>query len=270
MLANDRLVILGAGNMGQALLRGVLSAELFGKEHVLAVERLAERQQEVERMGVAVTTDLAEAASFGTVFVLAVKPKDLPNLLRDLAPLVRADQLFISIAAGVSLSTLQSHLPGAVFRVMPNTPALIGAGISAIACGERVSEADRQKVATLLGALGEWVFVSEDLIDGVTGLSGSGPAYVFLFIEALTDGGVAAGLPREVARKLAVQTVLGAARLVEQTGQHPAVLKDQVTSPGGTTIAGLRVLAERGFHSAVMEAVLSATARSKELAKGEG
>ena len=119
----------------------------------MAVERLAERQQEVERMGVAVTTDLAEAASFGTVFVLAVKPKDLPNLLRDLAPLVRADQLFISIAAGVSLSTLQSHLPGAVVRVMPNTPALIGAGISAIAW-ERVSEADRQKVATLLGALG--------------------------------------------------------------------------------------------------------------------
>ncbi|MCK9222290.1 MAG: pyrroline-5-carboxylate reductase [Limnochordia bacterium] len=270
MLEGERLVVFGAGNMGKALLSGVLSAKLFPEEQILVVEKLEAKRAEVAQLGIQTTTDLAFACSFGTILVLAVKPKDIPDLLGELAPLVKEEQLVISIAAGISIQMLKSCLPAALVRVMPNTPALIGQGISAIAPEQSVTKEEQRKVAKLLGALGECVFVSEDLIDAVTGLSGSGPAYVFLLIEALIEGGVAAGLSRDVARRLTLQTVIGSARLLEETGQHPGVLKDQVTSPAGTTAAGLRILEERGFRSALIEAVLSATARSKELARGDG
>jgi pyrroline-5-carboxylate reductase len=202
------------------------------------------------------------------VVVLAVKPQSMCQVFAELRPSINPVHLVVSVAAGITIGSIVRGLGPSirVIRVMPNTPALVGEGASAYALGPGVSTEDGAVVRAFLGSVGQTVCVAEPLLDAVTGLSGSGPAFVYLVIEALADGGVKAGLPRDVATLLAAQTVLGAAKMVRETGQHPGVLKDQVASPGGTTIAGLLALERAGVRGALMDAVEAAARRSAELA----
>ncbi len=210
-----------------------------------------------------------ELAAWADVIVLAVKPQVIDSVLKEIAPVVTAKKMVISIAAGVPIARIEEGLGGPVpvVRVMPNTPALIGEGISALSFNGRVKEAGKKLALKLLGVAGETVAVPENLMDAVTGLSGSGPAYIFILLEALSDAGVRQGLPRETSNRLALWTVRGAAGLALQSGRRPGELKDMVTSPGGTTIAGLHALEKGGFRAALYNAVAAATKRSIELGK---
>lgn len=197
--------------------------------------------------------------------IIAVKPNVVSDVCKDILS-VDSNAVIVSIAAGVTIQTLESHLPGRrVVRVMPNTPCLVGQAAAGFALGKEANDQDREVVNNIFGSVGLAMEVKEPLLDAVTGLSGSGPAYVFQFIEALSDGGVRSGLPRDVATKLAAQTVKGAAEMVLQTGKHPGMLKDAVTSPGGTTIAGVEALEKGGLRATTMSAVTAATKRSMQL-----
>jgi pyrroline-5-carboxylate reductase len=255
--------------MATALVRGMLDARLASPEAIVASDPIGPaREGLAAETGITVFEANGPVVEKSDVLVLAVKPQSMPEVLSDLKPRVSAEQLVISIAAGVPISALVAGL-GAdrrIVRVMPNTPALLGVGASAFAPGPGVLPDDEALVRTFLGSVGRVVQVPERLLDAVTGLSGSGPAFVYLIIEALSDGGVRMGLPRDIAMTLAAQTVLGAARMVLETGLHPGVLKDQVTSPGGTTIAGLHVLERGGVRGALIDAVVAAASRSSELA----
>jgi pyrroline-5-carboxylate reductase len=262
---------LGAGKMATALARGFIHAELVGPKDMVAADPVAAaRNHFTDELGVATTESNKDVAKTANVLILAVKPDQCAAVLTGLRGKFTGDHLLISIAAGVTLAKLEGALPpGArVIRVMPNTPALVGRGASAFALGKSATAADGELAKKLLSAVGIAFQVKESLLDAVTGLSGSGPAYVFQFIEALSDGGVAAGLPRDLATKLAAQTVLGAAKMVLETGQHPGALKDQVTSPGGTTIEGLHELEKGRMRAIVMSAVRAATEKSKKLGQG--
>lgn len=265
----QRIALLGAGQMGDALLGGWLAAGLVEPATVWATDASAERRDLAkQRFGVRVGASNAEAAAWAELLVVAVKPQTMPALLDEIAPVV-GNRLVVSIAAGVSIGRIAGRIQngGRVVRVMPNAPALVRAGLSALACGPGVTEAEAEVARRLFEAVGVVVMVEERLMDAVTGLSGSGPAYVFLMIEALADGGVKVGLPRSVAELLAAQTVLGAARMVIESGEHPGRLKDRVASPGGTTIAGLHRLEEGRLRAALMAAVEAAAARSRELSQ---
>ncbi|MEJ2671593.1 MAG: pyrroline-5-carboxylate reductase [Deltaproteobacteria bacterium] len=227
------------------------------------------RQAQMTELGVAAAGNNAEVMR-APVVILAVKPQAMPRLLAEIREFAHPGHLLISIAAGVSLKTLEKAFPESrLIRVMPNTPTLVGAGMAALAPGNRATPEDLALALELFGAVGQAVEVEERLMDAVTGLSGSGPAFVAVFIEALTDGGVKQGLPRPLAHTMAVQTVLGTARLCHAEKLHPALLKDLVTSPGGTTIAGLHVLESRGFRGLIMDAVSAAAEKSKKLGKGK-
>jgi pyrroline-5-carboxylate reductase len=259
---------LGAGKMAAALARGFIHAELVVPKDIIAGDPVAAaREKFAEEVGAKVTKSNAGVAKSANVLILAVKPDHVAGALAELRSAFSNDHLLISIAAGVTLAKLESALlPGArVIRVMPNAPALVGAGASAYALGKTATGADGELAKKLLSAVGIAFQVKEPLLDAVTGLSGSGPAYVYQFIEALSDGGVAAGLPRDIATKLAAQTVLGGAKMVLETGQHPGALKDQVTSPGGTTIEGLHALEKGKMRATVISAVRAATEKSKKL-----
>jgi pyrroline-5-carboxylate reductase len=262
------LGFLGAGKMAEALAKGICTKGLVPADRILMSDISPERRAHVaETIGVQAleqNTDLIEQSS---IVVVALKPNYVRDVLPDLAPLVTAEKLVVSIAAGITLAELESILPDEtrVVRVMPNTPSLVGEGAAGYSLGSVARAEDGETVGEILSAVGMCVLLPERLLDAVTGLSGSGPAYVFLAIEALADGGVRAGLPRDVALKLAAQTVLGAAKLMLGTGRHPAELKDMVASPAGTTIAGLAALEELGLRAALIEAVTAATERSKEL-----
>ena len=263
-----KIAFLGAGNMAEALVKGLLGAGVATPAEIVCAEPRADRREELrKKYGVAVTASNAEAASQAGIVLLSVKPQEMDAVLAEIAPSVDASKLVVSVAAGVTISAIARRLgPGArIIRTMPNTPALVGAGASALARGPNATDADAAQALVLFQAVGTAVVVGEHLLDAVTGLSGSGPAYVFLAIEALSDGGVKAGLPRDVATKLAAQTIVGAGRMVLETGEHPGRLKDQVTSPGGTTIAGVHALEAAGFRAALIAAVEAATRRSKEL-----
>jgi pyrroline-5-carboxylate reductase len=271
-LKKKRIGFIGCGAMGRALAGGLVSAGI--ETSVLSGADIApENRASFEReLGIQIAKDNAALVAKSDVVVLAVKPGAVAGVLRELpggADLARP--LWISIAAGIPMASLEATLPGSarVIRAMPNTPALVGAGATAYCANTAAGDDDLAAAAALFAAVGHaWRAPAETLLDAVTGLSGSGPAYVFLILEALADAGVRVGLPREAASQLAVQTVYGAARLVLESGQHPAALKDQVTSPGGTTIAGLERLAAGGVRAAIYEAVASATARSRELSAG--
>ncbi len=262
---------LGAGKMATALARGFIRAGLVEAGRLTASDPLpAARAGFAQATGgraMATNREVVEAAQ---VIFLAVKPDQVAPVLGEIQSGFTARHLLISIAAGVPLGRLEAALPAGarVIRVMPNTPALVGASASAFALGQAATRADGELAQQLLAAVGLAWIVKEAWLDAVTGLSGSGPAYVYQFIEALSDGGVAAGLPRDLATRLAAQTVLGSARMVLETGRHPGELKDQVTSPGGTTIEGLHELEKGKLRGTVMSAVRVATEKSRQLGRG--
>ena len=262
------LAFLGAGNMAEALIKGLLRAEVAAPHEIICTDRRKERGDElVARYGVRFTTSNAQAAREAGLVVLSVKPQVMNHLLEEISPALDESKLVISIAAGVPIEAIERKVGHGVriVRTMPNTPALVGAGATALSAGRHATEADLALAKSLFDAIGKSVVVDETLLDAVTGLSGSGPAYIFLIIEALSDAGVKVGLPRYQAQELAAQTVLGSAKLLIETGEHPGRLKDQVTSPGGTAIAGLHTLEAGGLRTTLMDAVEAATRRSKEL-----
>lgn len=264
----QKLAIIGAGNMGEALLRGLLRAQAVLPQAVVATGRRADRLETLKTTyGVNVGKDNVAAVSGADIVMLAVKPQIFDKILAEVGPAIEAGALVVSVAAGVTTARIEAALkPGVrVVRAMPNTPALVDAGATAIAAGSHANEADVAKARTMFEAVGKVIEVDESLMDAVTGLSGSGPAYVFMIIEALSDAGVQVGLPRYQAQALAAQTVLGSAKLLLETGEHPGVLKDKVTSPGGTAIVGLHTLEEGGLRTTLINAVVAATERSREL-----
>jgi pyrroline-5-carboxylate reductase len=254
------LLLVGGGKMGEALLGGLLAA---GRTQIADVEVLAPRREQLQRAYPDVTISDAPVAADGAVIV--VKPPDVAAAARAAAQ--AGAKRILSVAAGIRTQAIEQELatPRPVVRAMPNTPALVGAGAAAVSAGSHATDADLQWAEEILGAVGVVVRVPEKLQDAVTGLSGSGPAYIFLVAEALAEGGVLAGLPRATAETLAFQTLLGAAKLLVESGDSPAALKAAVTSPGGTTAAGLRELERHSVRAAFLEAVVAATERSREL-----
>jgi pyrroline-5-carboxylate reductase len=268
MKITGKIGFLGGGQMAEALIKGIVQAGLFAAEQIVAVDLAEERRQLLAtQYSVDVTEDSAVLSDCAIV-VLAVKPQVLPGLLQNKRAHFNKKQLVISIAAGVSLGVLESNLAGCgcrLVRVMPNTPALIMEGAAALCAGTMVKDDDLKIAKAIFDAVGKSVVLSEAEIDAVTGLSGSGPAYVFSFIEALIDAGVKVGLNRGIAETLALQTVLGSVKLAIETRKHPADLRGMVTSPGGTTIAGLHEMERAGFQGIIMDAVEAAAKRSHEL-----
>ncbi|MDD2708915.1 MAG: pyrroline-5-carboxylate reductase [Verrucomicrobiae bacterium] len=267
MKLTQKIGFFGAGRMATALARGMLDAKLCERDQLLASDLdQAQRERFEKETGAKTTARNEEIAAACDLAILAVKPAHVGEVLTVIhRPF--GGKLLISLAAGVSIGSLEGGLQeqARIVRVMPNTPALVRCGASAYAIGPNVKPGDIQLTESILGAVGAVTHVPEKLLDAVTGLSGSGPAYIFLVIEALSDGGVEMGLPRPMATQLAAQTVMGAAKLVLETGQHPGALKDMVASPGGTTIEGLRVLEEDGVRGSFMKAVRAATEKSKHL-----
>jgi pyrroline-5-carboxylate reductase len=262
---------LGTGKMATALAKGFIRAGLVTPRQVFGSDPIpAARVAFGKETGARIETTNAKLVEVASVLVLATKPDQTVAVLTEIGVGFTRRHLLISIAAGVPTAKLEAALPGnaRVIRVMPNTPALVGESASGFALGKSATRADGELALRLFSAVGVAFQLKESLLDAVTGLSGSGPAYVYQFIEALSDGGVAAGLPRDVATKLAAQTVLGAAKMVLETGQHPGALKDMVTSPGGTTIEGLHELEKGKLRGTVMSAVRAATEKSKKLGQG--
>ncbi len=270
MALNNTIAFLGGGNMAEALIKGMLSAGVVKPEQMLVNDVSTERLEFLRKTyGITIEKSQKDAASAASVILLCVKPQVIDLVLNKIAPAADAGKLVVSIAAGVTIARIEKMLTGGprVVRVMPNTPALVLAGASGVAAGSRATETDMALVQEIFGAVGRSVVVEEKLMDAVTGLSGSGPAYVFVIIDALSDAGVKAGLPRPLALELAAQTVFGSAKMVLETKEHPAKLRDMVTSPGGTTIEGLHALERGKLRATLMNAVQAATERSKELGK---
>ena len=262
--------VLGAGQMASALAAGWSRAGLLDPARSLSADPFpTARDKFTQATGMKAATTNREVVDACDVLILAVKPQVMAAVLAEVRPLLKPRHLVISIAAGVTLNTLAEALGTGtrLVRVMPNTPCLVGASASGYAAGSAATPDDDALVGKLFGAVGKAFALPEHLLDAVTGLSGSGPAFIYVLIEALADGGVRVGLPRDVAQTLAAQTVFGAAKMVLETGQNPAALKDAVASPGGTTIAGLHALEKAGFRAALMDAVEAATRRSQELGR---
>ncbi len=271
MSAKLTIGFLGTGKMATALAKGFVRASLVAPRQVFGSDPVSTARISFgKETGARIVSSNKKLAELASVLVLAVKPDQARAVLGEISDRFTRRHLLISIAAGVPTAKIEAALPAnaRVIRVMPNTPALVGSSASGFALGTSATRADGELARRLLSAVGAAFQLKESLLDAVTGLSGSGPAYVYQFIEALSDGGVAAGLPRDVATKLAAQTVLGGAKMVLETGQHPGVLKDMVTSPGGTTIEGLHELEQGKLRGTVMSAVRAATEKSKKLGQG--
>jgi len=267
-MLNKNIMLIGGGNMGSALIKGILKANLAPPERITVVDVHNGKLEELRsEYGVQVDTQPGPHMAAAEVIMLAVKPQVLNDVIDSLRDSIRSEQLVISILAGVETTYIRDCLgkKNPVIRVMPNIAATVDAAASAVAGCDPVTDEHYDVAKAIFGAVGTVVRVEEDLLDAVTGLSGSGPAYIYMVIEALCDGGVKMGLPRNVAMTLATQTVLGAAKLVRETGEHPATLRDQVTTPGGTTISAVHELEERGLRAMLISAVVTATERSKEL-----
>jgi pyrroline-5-carboxylate reductase len=261
-----KYAFLGAGKMATAIIQGMLRGKVCAAEDIIAACPEMDILQSLHNAtSVRVATSNEQAASAAPVVMLCVKPQEAALAIQQ-AGAALDGKLLISIAAGLSVATLEKMAPKCrVIRAMPNTPALIGRAATAYTGGANATQADKDCAEAIFASVGVVSYVQEKLLDAVTGLSGSGPAYVFLVIEALTDGGVSCGLPTNLARQLAIQTVLGAAELAKETGEHPAVLREMVTSPGGTTAAALGELEQHGVRAAFIQAVRAADRRSKEL-----
>lgn len=267
-MINSRIGLLGAGNMAGALIRGLLASKTVGVDQVRASDVRRERLDELgNTFGIGTSAENRELVEWANVVVLAVKPQVIDRVLDDIRPSLKPDTLIISIAAGVPIRSIEARLESGsrVVRAMPNTAAIVLAGATGIAPGAHATVEDIALAKALFDLVGRTVVLDESLIDAVTGLSGSGPAYVFLMIEAMADGGVKVGLHRDTALLLAAQTVYGSAKLLLETGEHPGRLKDMVTSPGGTAIAGLHTLEAGGLRRTLIDAVECATNRAIEL-----
>ena len=266
-MKNKKIAVIGAGNMGGALMAGWIRSGEIAPENITAVDLIAEvLDQRRRELGVQVAGDARDVVGHQDIVVLGVKPQFWKQTVMSFRDLLHGDQVIISFMAGVRIAALEAELGALpVIRVMPNILALVGAAGSGVCAGTHASEDQLGLVLSLFNAVGAAVVVSESQMDAVTGLAGSGPAYVYAVIDALADGGVRSGLSKDMALTLAIQTVLGAARMVAESGEHPAILKDQVTSAGGTTIAGLHALEQGGLRAALMDAVWAATERSSVL-----
>jgi pyrroline-5-carboxylate reductase len=285
-----RLVFLGGGNMAEAIAGGVIAAGLLKPDQIVASELRADRRAYLEsKLGIRAVATNTEAVTLGDVILLALKPQDIATVLAEIGELVTPEHLVISIAAGVPLAKIEPAFktrrqgktrsaeyddwteeivdPAAVpvIRVMPNTPCLVGAGMAALAPGRHVTQEHMARALSIFNATGKALTVAEKDLDAVTGLSGSGPGYVAIIVEGLIDGGVRAGLARDVATTLAIQTVLGSAQMLAETRLHPGQFKDMVTSPGGTTIAGIHAMERGGLRATLIDGVVAATERSREL-----
>ncbi|OVA18960.1 Pyrroline-5-carboxylate reductase [Macleaya cordata] len=263
-----RLGFVGAGKMAESIAKGVVKSGVLPASRIRTAHRDFDRREAFSSFGIKVFEHNHEVVEDSDVVIISVKPQIVKEVVLQLKPLLTEDKLLVSIAAGVKLSDLQEWAGNNRFiRVMPNTPSAVGQAASVMSLGGTASEEDGVLIASLFGAIGRIWRADEKLFDAVTGLSGSGPAYIFLAIDALADGGVAAGLPRDLALGLASQTVLGAAAMAINTGKHPGQLKDDVASPGGTTIAGIHELEKGGFRGVLINAVVAAANRSREFAK---
>jgi pyrroline-5-carboxylate reductase len=269
-LSAHTIGFIGAGNMAEALIRGLVQGGHVPAAQIFASGPRRERMDELaSHYGIVTTTDNREVAKKAEILVLAVKPQILEKVARELVPEVHTGGLVISVAAGIDTAQLESLFPATrIVRSMPNTPAQVRAGATAICAGQHATEQDLALAKQLFDAVGITVALDESQLDAVTGLSGSGPAYIFLILEALADAGVKVGLSRRNAQRLAAQTVMGSAKLLLDTDEHPGKLKDMVTSPGGTAIAGLHTLEEGGLRTTLINAVETATKRAKELGRG--
>ena len=274
MLKNKKIGFIGGGNMAEAILKGMLSSSLIKASNIFVSEPNKSRQTFLTtEFKVKVTKGNLDLVKKADILIVAVKPQIIREVLKDIADQVDSKKLVISVAAGVPISQIENALSKGkkkklcVVRTMPNTPSVVQEGVTAITAGKGVGKSDLKISHEIFQAVGRTVEVAEEQIDAVTGLSGSGPAYIFMIIEALSDAGVKMGLSRQVANELTVQTVLGSALLVRETGTSPGELKNRVTSPGGTTIAGLHALEKGSLRATLMNAVEKATLRSKELAQ---
>ena len=268
MSIQGRMVIIGGGNIGTAILRGILKAQVAQHDQIVLAEINPDRAAELsEEYGIQTVTDCREAGP-AQVALLAVEPRETLGVVRELNGVITSQSVLISVAAGITLQQLSTALPQnqPSIRAMPNSPVLIGQGVTAIAAGPNATKSHVQTAKQIFGAVGLVVEIEEHLLNAVTALSGSGPSYVYVFIEALIDAGVRVGLDRKTAYTLAAQTVMGSARLALETGKHPAVLKEMVTSPGGTSIAALHSMESAGFRGAIMDGVKAAHDRARELA----
>jgi pyrroline-5-carboxylate reductase len=267
----EKIGVVGAGKIGAAIMRGIVRAGLAGKDQVMASD-VSEplRDGVAKELDIQATADNGVLCDFADIIMLAVKPQIVDPVAKEIAMKLGSKKLLVSVAAGVPIARIEANLEkGArVVRVMPNITCVVGAGAAGFAGGSNATADDLEKVGAILNSFGVGIPVEEKYLDAVTGLSGSGPAYVLLFMEALADGGVQVGLAREVALRLAIQTVYGAAKMALESNKNLGELKDEVTSPGGTTIAGLYAMEQKGFHGIVMDAVVNATRRSQELGKG--
>jgi len=269
-IKGKKIGFLGGGNMGEALIRGIVKTGIVPPQELFVTDVRLDRLEELSRTyGLHTLSDNALLVRRVDVVILAVKPQILKAVLQEIAP-ATPGKLLVSIAAGVSTTEIRRHLPAGtrLIRCMPNTPALVLEGATALARGR--APGDLETAQAIFEAVGRVVVLEEEHMDAVTGLSGSGPAYIALVVEALADGGVKVGLDRQTAMTLATQTVLGSARLLLETGAHPGQLKDMVTSPGGTSIAGIHTLEAGGLRRTLIDAVERATLRSRELGRGEG
>jgi pyrroline-5-carboxylate reductase len=274
VLTSKKLGFLGGGNMAEAMIKGMLSAGFVESKNIFVSDVMQSRQEFLHsEYKIKVTGDNRDIAAKCDILILAVKPQVVKKVLEEIHDLVDASKLIVSVVAGVAIITIEEVLRSgqdkniSIVRTMPNTPALVQEGVTAIASGTHVSKTDIKVSHRLFEAVGKTVDVDESNMDAVTGLSGSGPAYIFMIIEALSDAGVKMGLSRDVANTLTVQTVLGAAKLARESGKHPGELKDMVTSPGGTTISGLHALEAGGLRNTLIDAVEQATLRSRELGR---
>lgn len=261
-----KLGIIGAGHMGSAIIKGYIAGGADPHNVTVCGHHPEKLRAMSEELGISVAS-VESLTAASDIVIIAVKPKDVADVLYDMEPAFTADKILVSIAAGRTISSLAASCSTArkIIRVMPNTPAAVGEGMTVLSRSELVTDADYELVKSVFEGIGLVQEMPEKLMDAVTGLSGSGPAYVYMMIEALADGGVYCGLKREQALEMAAQTVLGSARMVLESGEHPGELKDAVCSPGGTTIEGVRALEAGGFRNTVMEAVIAACEKSKEL-----
>ena len=267
---NKKISFLGCGNMAQAMINGVVKAKLFDTSNVMATDFDANKTNYIkESLGILTSNDNNEAVKFADIIVLCVKPQHIKSLLADIKEDITSNQTIVSIAAGVDIKTLESLIGNdkKIVRVMPNTPALVGEGMAAICPSSSVSKEEIEEIKLIFDSLGKSEIVGEYLMDTVTGVSGSSPAFVYMFIEAMADSAVLNGMNREQAYKFAAQTVLGSAKMILETGKHPGELKDMVTSPGGTTIEGVAELERLGMRNAVIQAQNACIEKSRKMSK---